>query len=351
MAILALNALDTLFFRDGKPFSLGEETWADGIFPPPLSVLYGALRTAYLSEHIADLQSANSDDDPTKRLKVNYYAYLRSDGYYYPCPLDIVEKKERRDRNTPEYLMLKCVEKTKEHCSSLDCLNMTRLLQSQEPVEDAIGLIDEISLNEYLQNNSVPAKLCPTHEYLKEEPKIGIGRNDLTRSSDDGMLYRVGMKRLSQTNLVIGYSGFDLLGALMRLGGEGKAVSVSVPDQSPNIRKPENILGEYFKLYLATPAIFKDGWRPASEKIPGAELVTAVVGRPVYIGGFDMKPKNGKPPGPKSMRRAVPAGSVYYYRGSIEKAAGLHATSISDYGSEQGYGIVYIGKVNEDRSE
>ena len=29
-----ITPLDTVFFRDGKPFSWGEETWAEGIFPP-----------------------------------------------------------------------------------------------------------------------------------------------------------------------------------------------------------------------------------------------------------------------------------------------------------------------------
>ena len=50
---IQLDALDTLFFKDGKPFSLGEETWADGIFPPPPSVVYGATRTALISSGLS----------------------------------------------------------------------------------------------------------------------------------------------------------------------------------------------------------------------------------------------------------------------------------------------------------
>jgi len=151
-----------------------------------------------------------------------------------------------------------------------------------------------------------------------------------------------------QISLAVGYSGIDISGNLMRLGGEGKSVSVSVPAKEPDVPKPEKCSDEYFKLYLATPAIFSDGWRPAPKKISGAELIAAVVGKPLSIGGFDMKPKEGKRPGPKPMRRAVPAGSVYYYRGSFDSALEFHAKSISDYGSEQGYGIVYIGNVNRE---
>jgi CRISPR-associated protein Cmr3 len=347
MAVLALDALDTLFFRDGKPFSLGEDTWADGIFPPPLSVLYGALRTAFLSRHISELRNANGENDLTSQLKIDFSAYHGGGIYYYPCPLDIVEKKARKVWDEPEYQILELVEKEYGCCSSLHGLDLPMMLQSKAQVEDASGLMDELSLNDYLLRNSVPKSLLPINDYLTEEPKIGIGRNDRTRASDEGMLYRVGMKRMHHLSFAVGYSGINISGKLMRLGGEGKSVSVSVLEQKPCVRKPDNLSAKFFKLYLATPAIFREGWCPSPEKIPG-ELIAAVVGRPISIGGFDMKPKNGKRPGPKPMRRAVPAGSVYYYQGSSEEVGALHGASISDYGAGQGYGIVYIGNVSRE---
>ncbi|HWQ41726.1 MAG TPA: type III-B CRISPR module-associated Cmr3 family protein [Desulfosporosinus sp.] len=348
MAVLVLNALDTLFFRDAKPFSMGEDAWANGIFPPPLSVVYGALRAVYLSEHIGELEHANGDLDQTLRLKINFFAYHGGGKYYYPCPLDIVEKKERKNKNKAEYLMLKLDEKPDVCCSSLYAIDVPMVLQSQEQVKDALGLIDEISLNEYLERNSVPKGLLHVDTFLKDEPKVGIGRDDRTKTSDDGMLYRVGMKRMHQLSFAVGYEGVDISGNLMKLGGEGKSVSMSLLEHEPSVRNQKNYSKNFFKLYMATPAIFKEGWHPSPEKIPGAKLVAAVVGKPLSIGGFDMKPKNGRRPSPKPIRRAVPAGSVYYYSGSIEEVRGLHGTSISDYGTEQGYGIVYIGNVGKD---
>ena len=44
---ISIKPFDCLFVRDGKPFSMGDEVWASGIFPPPPSVVYGALRTAW----------------------------------------------------------------------------------------------------------------------------------------------------------------------------------------------------------------------------------------------------------------------------------------------------------------
>lgn len=342
MNFVTLEAFDTLFFRDGKPFSMGEETWANGLFPPPLSVVYGALRTAYFSEHIGTLHSANNEVDPTLKLTINFSAYHGEGKYFYPCPLDIVQIKERKRK--PEFSLLELVERRTGCCSSLHKVDLPMLLQSQKQVEEPSGLIDEISLNEYLQSSAVPRSLLNIENFLKEEPKVGIGRNNLTGTSDEGMLYRVGMKRMHQLRLAFGYSGLNISGTLLRLGGEGKAVSVSKMKQKPNVQEAISSTKKdgLFKLYLATPAIFKEGWRPAPENIPGAKLVAAVIGKPLYIGGFDMKPKGGKRPAPKPMRRAIPAGSVYYYQGSAE----VQENSISDYGKEQGYGLYYIGNVS-----
>ena len=73
--LIKLDPLDTLFFRDGKPFSMGEETWGNCIFPPSPSVIYGALRTAYFSNHIDLLEKANTKNDPTSNLVINCLLY------------------------------------------------------------------------------------------------------------------------------------------------------------------------------------------------------------------------------------------------------------------------------------
>jgi len=336
MTLLQLSALDTLFFRDGKPFSMGFETWADGIFPPPPSVFYGVLRTAFLSENIEKLKDANTAIDESSNLKIRFSAFYHSQNFYFPCPLDIVKVKEKNSHF--QILSLK----QKKHHSNLE---LPCTLQSEKEVENPTGLIDKISLNDYLIKSKEPKSL--KSDYLIEEPKIGIGINNSTKASDDGMLYRVGMNRLKEIGFAIGYEGIALSSkGILKLGGEAKAVSFSTLTNVPEIKMPNALSSEYFKVYLATPAIFNEGWKPSQSKFGDARLIAACVGKPVYIGGFDMKPKSGKPR-PKPMRRAVPAGSVYYYEGSYELAKSIHSTSISDYGAEQGFGIAYIGDVKE----
>src|SRR6266542_36361 len=46
---------DVLFFRDGRPSSLGEDHYHRSIFPPHCSTLYGAIRTRRLIDEHVDL--------------------------------------------------------------------------------------------------------------------------------------------------------------------------------------------------------------------------------------------------------------------------------------------------------
>ena len=104
----------------------------------------------------------------------------------------------------------------------------------------------------------------------------------------------------------------------------------------------------FVKIYLATPAIFKNGSLPefiskGSYEGIEFELLNMAIGKPIFIGGFDMKKRQ-----PKPMKKAVPAGSVYYLRSNKaqELASKLHSKSISEINPEQGFGICYCGTFN-----
>jgi CRISPR type III-B/RAMP module-associated protein Cmr3 len=70
-----------------------------------------------------------------------------------------------------------------------------------------------------------------------------------------------------------------------------------------------------FVIYLATPALFEEGWRPKDwvkalgvpEDI-GLKLAGACVFPPRIVGGWDLKAGR-----PKPVRRAAPPGSVYFF--------------------------------------
>lgn len=85
------------------------------------------------------------------------------------------------------------------------------------------------------------------------------------------------------------------------------------------------------RMVLATPALFRGGWRPgwlkpsrsASEavwegRVPETEVDVQLVGACIErwrpISGWSYERGGGRTPGPKPVRRLVPAGAVYFFR-------------------------------------
>lgn len=364
---IEIEALDTLFFRDGKPFSMGDDTWANGMFPPLPSVLYGALRTAYMAQKNLTIDEII---DKTKELRIKQIFYKVNDElYYYPMPLDLVnetepekhlsdgEKKKWKDVKKANELIRKefdvftntsVINNLPNHLLSLPIKSTIVLSYNKnievEGFED--GIIRTTSFEEYITGfNSIKARRIAN--YKKEEPKIGIGRQNETRTTEEGKLYRVNMLRPDNLKICIEFEGLDLEDkGLLRLGAENKLATYEKVEKTEI--SPINFEGvQEFKIYLATPAIFKQGYYPTEifEKANiKAELLTCAVGKYINVGGFDMKERE-----PKYMRKAVPAGTVYYFRlekGSLQDLADeLQKNGISEYNQNEGFGIAYIGKL------
>jgi CRISPR-associated protein Cmr3 len=117
------------------------------------------------------------------------------------------------------------------------------------------------------------------------------------------------------------------------------------------------------RMILATPAIFHDGWKPGwlqpTRKADGSavlrgriegtrvdvRLVGAVLDRWRPISGWSYE---SAPPGPKRVRRLVPAGSTYFFvveSGSTEELAGAWLQPVSDEPQDRcdGFGLAIWG--------
>lgn len=219
------------------------------------------------------------------------------------------------------------------------------------------GLVRQSAFEQYL-HHSKEFHIQTLSDFILLEPKIGITRSSNTHSSEESKLYRVDMRRLSsKTNeklsIVVDFEDEGLSipeSGFLKLGGEGKAASYK-SNKEVNIAFPEFEDDEkQFKIVLTTPAIFNNGWMPdikLADEHYGLKLnlLTAAVGKPINVGGFDMAKKM-----PKPMYRAVPAGSVYYFElmeGTMDTVRELfHCKSISDIYANQGFGISFVGKIN-----
>ncbi|NMB34251.1 MAG: type III-B CRISPR module-associated protein Cmr3 [Clostridium sp.] len=368
--IIEIKAFDTLFFRDGKPFSMGENHWTDSIFPPNISTIYGGLRSAYFHENpgaFKDLKRRkllNTREDPTKKLVIKRVFYRiiagANSGYYYPMPLDLVKPKELSKKEKEEKAYKAIALKSKKNnyltSSSLDCL-----LYAQEQIETiGNGLIYNLQLGEYIRNKKKEFEIYLMSDYIIDEPKVGIGLNNKTGTSDDKKLYRIDLKRPKNLVIMVEFEGIKLKSeGIMRLGGEGKYVSYEEVEENFALRLPKAPeMDKYFKFTLITPALFLKNSFPIDEDLsPGGDkpsyiienkrfkikLKAAAIGKHLSIGGFDIAKRR-----PKPMLKAVPPGTTYFFEileGDTKDIIDFYNwKTISHIKAEEGYGIGFISK-------
>jgi CRISPR-associated protein Cmr3 len=378
---LFLQANDTFFFRDGRPFTKGDQSEGYSIFPPLPPTILGALRTAYIAEHgdlsaFYDGKMAMTIGTPDSLGSISLNGVFLADRestIYYPIPLDLVIKKNETDNR------LYILEVGTESSNLSSNASLTYLLKwfGAEDVEsETNGRLEGIDMTEYLRGRQTEFIFRPIEDFIRSEPKIGIERDYRTSAAKDNMLYRINMSRfqsqflkpnerkaLSDLGFVVDYQCDIELpkNGMLKLGGEGKSFTYKqssyntdplAAEEDMTVLKESIRSSGVFKLYFATPAIFNHGWLPkwidkttnkAQYQSLSFELITAAVGKPIAIGGWDMK-KNM----PKPTRQAVPAGSVYYFKIPDESCVDaivntFHYKNISDHQAKEGFGLCLVG--------
>ena len=385
---LFLEPNDTFFFRDGRPFTKGEQSEGHSIFPPLPSTVLGALRTAYIAEfgnlslfysgRMQKTIGTRESLDNAIQVRGVFFANSRNNrmDIFFPVPLDLVYKKKEKkdDHTTPLHLLIS----QPKNFASNGIINHLLTWPTSDPIDsDADGLLRVGAITRYLSGNDNNLLLTNRTSLIERESKTGIARDRHTLSSEEHMLYRIDMSRFKNTDgnygFIVDYECPDDLPqkGLLKLGGEGKSFVYqhsicdfsSLSSHIEAVKSAIHSTGR-FKLYFATPTIFEGGWLPSwlnSDTLSGEypiestapislKLTTAAVGKPVPVGGWDMAKGEAKP-----TYRAVPAGSVYYFelmdRDRIDDLiAAFHYQNISDERSEEGFGLALIGVAQEGNS-
>lgn len=356
---ILLTPIDTLFFRDGKPFTMGAETWADGNYLPNPSVIYGALKSVYYSNNMNVFQNVSPDNDPaSQEIDILGLYFTHKNKIYFPLPLDLIYEKnkrkseKRKEERTNAFTVSLISKQIEENLSSAKGFRLFVAENEVESIHD--GIIAENDLYNYLLGYEDNFKAKKLSKIITSEPKVGISRDNSTHSTSEGKLYRVGMNRYTDFSFAIELAGnLNLDNVGIKLGGEARIAAIKIANEETVIENIKNMnIENKFKLYLSTPAIFEKGWIPKwinentlIGEINGIKLklTSAFLGKPIFIGGFDMA-KNE----PKPMKKAIPAGSVYYFdilEGTQEQIFNtFNKKSISELNSgKQGHGITYIG--------
>jgi len=367
---LFIEPNDVLMFRDGRPFAGGDEHFARGIFPPSPATIYGALRSHILSVKSGEFDTYKNDasiidreitdeigtpDEPGS-LVLRQFALAGRDGsgleQFLPIPGDVVKEK---DENGRLHLLSPVHFPGGRLMTDLPEGLNNMWITTEGAMEAASGFLSSVEMEKYLLGE-IPTP-TESERLFSIEERTGIGKSPVTRSVEAGRLYSVEYFRLNKDfGFVVEVQGTELLpeSGIMRLGGDHRSVkykTVSCNDIPLEPVKNMIVDRRRFKLVLTTPAIFKQGWLPGWIN-PGTKhgdingvkvrLTGACVGKPVGIGGYNLARNI-----PKLMKKAAPAGSVYFFEvtdGNPEKLFEiLWLKSISEEKSQEGFGITLIG--------
>lgn len=375
MTAVLMRPVDTFFFRDHRPLSIGEDAAATGIFPPRPGTVYGALRSAYIHRH-SDFQTFAAGTNASLRRwmgtprEIGQFA-LRNifmhDGKepILPLPLDYQVVKEASGEEMALPLRL-----TREEAVLASDGETHRLYAREEKKSSSAAgayVGEALWKQALLEGGKLP--VMRQDKWLVQEEKVGIARSERTKQAIDGMLYQMPMLRFKRKKdepfdpgLLVSYDQAPDFSDVpyAQLGGEGRPWRISViGDQTSFFSHAEEAkIIEHIqesgiaRIIWLTPAIWKRGNRPAGydpdnqtiELASGlrVKLLTAAIGRPRLIGGWDIAAQR-----PKPRRPAIPAGSVLYVKVRQEQAEAfvraVHRQNWTDDLAHEGYGFAVCG--------
>jgi len=362
---LFIEPVDVWLFRDGRPFDAGSDHRAASLFPPPPTVMQGAVRSYHLIVAGVDLRDAiavraavgTAEDYRNLRLRGPFLARREEDRVrrYLPVPADAlleeapatVNRQTAAPANEKEWQARPLRPEDLSARGILTSAPTPRLLWSEGGASKReAGWMDEDAVVKYLKG--APAKATPSAVLFKHESRIGLELDDSRRTATEHALYEVQFVRPAKdVGLDLEVEGLEDWPptGMMQVGGERRAAYYGPSNSAPwpSFREGPDPLPARFKLLLATPACFAQGWQPAtwSRFFDGsAELVAAALHRYEALGGYDLAKGEHKP-----SRRYVPAGSVYFFEsnGRTRLRSDLLNDALTDWGAEIGFGQFLIG--------
>jgi len=339
----SFSALDTWFFRESRPMESVGGAQLSSVFPPPARTVIGAIRTAIGQAHGVDwhnypngqhpghqvLRELMGDADGLGRLSFSGPFVIRSGQRLYPAPLVVLQARQANKKDTALFTRLVPSD------DLTDCdlgrvqlpKKMNAAAQGAKPLEQtwltAKGLHAVLAGQTPMADDVIEAEAL-----FRAEERLGIGRDNATRTTQDGLLYQTQHVRpalgVALGMQVQGLEADQTVPAqgLMRLGAEGRMAHWSRSNGHTLLASPAK--GSRLLLVLMTHARFTQGWLPdgfVASTLPASgqnvwegtlhgvtlRLLCAVVGKPVREGGWDLALR-----APRPMESLTPAGSSYF---------------------------------------
>lgn len=326
---LDMEPVDSLFFRDARPFEPAGH--GESGLPMP-QTLAGAVRSLLMERHGVDFgrlgermkngasfADALGEFSPEAAgiadLRISGPWFTLDGGVLVPTPASLRqekkgEKSEKRDRNLGHVFRLDPLESPPPGWRP-DTPGMLPLWRyGREDVEAAPDLLKPSGLRRFLAGDiPEPCELVQAKDVYGFEDRTGIGVDPEKNTAAEGAIYGIRMLVLKpKAGLCAELSGpaaalSPLMAGplLMKFGGEGRQVVVRAERRGIEWPDVPSVAGKGRLVLLTTPAWF-NGWKPR-----GLDPLAAAVNDHQAVSGWDLAKG-----GPKRNRFMVPAGSVYF---------------------------------------
>lgn len=380
------NALDSLFFREARPFDSIGGSELSSVFPPPTSTLAGAIRSA-IGEfndvdwqryplHYPELKQQLGDNKSLGGLSISgvFLSYLDKEDNrqrLYPVPANVVKAADDR----LHFLQI----------GKAVCCDLGKNVQLAVPPKDEQGKtiagvkplgnhwLTQTGFEQVLHGKCPDLKdLVPAKSLFDKETRLGIGRNNQTRTTEQGQLYQtqhIRPKAALTIEVDITHPAampYPTCG-IVRLGGEGRGAAFEViqTNNAPlTYGETENAQGiqlillsalyvpqakEHHPEHTPLPAFTKieqEGktvWQGKIHDIP-LTLHCAMIGKAQREGGWDLQNHQ-----PKPVRSLIPAGSVFYcivddddVITALKKLHGRQIAAENTLDKSLGYGLLAV---------
>jgi len=330
-----VTALDVLFPRGNRLFGdAGQHSEAQ--MPPWPSVAAGAIRSLMLAKNNIELGHFADGEKPAGRLgevlgtpkepgsfRIAWFSMAHESGSevepLIPLPADVIANPDDEDLLylNPRVLPARL------HASHSTPQPAVLCRDKDGKPEGGLWLT-AAGLDSYLRGEPLQKRehATSTSQLWRSDPRLGIALDPKKHAAQEGRIYTSeGIAPCDGVGFLIIVNGADKLvpkSGMIRIGGDGRGARIwTCQTKFPEPDWDRIGREKRFRIILATPGLFENGWR-----LPGldengvwsgpaglsARLASAAVPRPQIVSGWDLAQWK-----PKPALRAAPPGSVYWF--------------------------------------
>ena len=363
---MQMAPMDTLFFRDGTPFSAGSASQEDvgGVFPPHPVTMTGAIRAALArlngwngsGRWLPELNQILGDGpEDIGEISVDGPFLVRDDRPLFAAPRHLLGSI-KGGQWIPRVLLRPGPGVA---CDLGDAVRLPEV----PAVEGAFDILTpgdgwwltQAGMRAVLRGEIPPrTEIVPSARLWCQERRVGIERDNATRTAREGMLYSTRHVRLmAGVTLGVRVAGVPErwtlpFGHLVSIGGEARLVECQPWDAELVIDQPLAKIEAHGRAVLValTPLDLPAGicaGRSLLDSLGDMRVVSACLSRPERIGGWDSLTRRPLPLG-----CALPTGSVLFceigdrqrFRDAVAATDGVPRVGARQ---QWGFGLVALG--------